>query len=301
MDVRVLRYFLAVVREESISHAAEVLHITQPTLSRQLAQLEDELGVRLFDRGSRRIALTNEGLLLRRRAEEIVSLVDKTSRELAEQERQLDGCVTIGCGETSAVQLLAKLCQTFHERHPLVTFDLLTSSADFTLEQMDRGLIDVGLLLEPVDMEKYDFVRLPQREQWVVQLRPDDPLAKKTAISPDDLLGRPLIFPRRLGVQSELASWFGDRYSSLQILLTSNLSTNSAVMVQNGLGCALSTEGALLSWASDRIALRPLDPPLYASSVMAWKRQQPFSPAVTRFIEHARQSFSRIDAAENAD
>ncbi|MDO4354980.1 MAG: LysR family transcriptional regulator [Clostridia bacterium] len=290
MDVRVLRYFLAVAREESISRAAEVLHITQPTLSRQLAQMEDELGVRLFDRGSRRIALTAEGLLLRRRAEEIVALVDKTERELTEQDQLIDGHISIGCGETAAVQLLAELCETFHRQYPLVKFELVTSTAEVTQEQIDRGLIDVGLLLEPVSKDKYEFIRLPVAERWVALMRPDDPLAQREFVTPDDLAEKPLIFPRRPGVQSELASWFGDRYDALHILFVSNLSTNSAIMVQQGLGYNLAIEGSLPFWDRSRIALRPLRPELRASSVLAWKRQQPASPAVTRFIEHIRRS-----------
>ena len=152
MEVRVLRYFLTVVREESITRAAEILHITQPTLSRQLAQLEEETGVKLFSRGARGIMLTNEGLLLRRRAEEIVDLIDKTERELLEQDELVDGTVTIGAGELASVQLLAELIKSAGARYPLMRFELFTASADLTKERMDRGLTDIGLLLEPVDI-----------------------------------------------------------------------------------------------------------------------------------------------------
>ena len=160
MEIRVLRYFLTVAREESITKAADVLHITQPTLSRQLAQMEEDMGVKLFDRATRKIILTNEGLLLRRRAEEILALVDKTEQELTEQEDTVEGTVSLGCGDLGAVQLLPKLFQSFHERYPAVTFELYTATADHVCEQMERGLIDVGLLLEPINMEKYDFIRL---------------------------------------------------------------------------------------------------------------------------------------------
>ena len=156
MEIRVLRYFLSVVREESITKAAEVLHITQPTLSRQLAQMEEEIGVRLFDRGTRKIRLTNEGLLLRRRAEEILQLVDKTEKELVEQEEQVEGKISIGCGEVASVQMLPDLIQNFHQKYPLVTFDLFTATADLVKEQMDKGLLDFGLLLEPIEMGSFD-------------------------------------------------------------------------------------------------------------------------------------------------
>ena len=288
MEIRVLRYFLTVVREQSITKASEVLHITQPTLSRQLAQLEEEIGVKLFDRGTRKITLTNEGLLLRRRAEEILQLVDKTEKELIEQEEQIEGKITIGCGEIASVQLLPKLFERFHEKYPRVKFDLYTATADHVKDQMDRGLVDIGLLLEPIDIEKYDFIRLDMKERWVALMRPDSPLAGKDCVTAKELSEFPLILPRRLRVQSELASWFGDYYEDLNVLFTSNLSTNAAVMVRHGLACSVVIEGAVPFWDQLKITYRPLFPDLTATSVLAWKRGQPFSPAATKFIEHIK-------------
>ena len=288
MEIRVLKYFLTVVREQSITRAAEVLHITQPTLSRQLAQMEDEIGVRLFERGSRKITLTNEGLLLRRRAEEILQLVDKTEKELIEQDEQIEGKIILGCGELGSVQLLPDLFESFREKYPFVTFDIYSATADHVKEQMDRGLVDIGLLLEPIDIEKYDFIRLDMKERWVVVMRPDRPLAKKKNITAKDLSKLPLIMPRRLKVQSELASWFGDHYEGLNVLFTSNLSTNAAVMVSRGLGYAIVIEGMMSFWDQSKITYRPLYPALTATSVLAWKRGQPFSPAATKFIEHIK-------------
>ena len=288
MEIRVLRYFLTVVREESITKAAEVLHITQPTLSRQLAQMEEEIGVRLFDRGTRKIRLTNEGLLLRRRAEEILQLVDKTEKELVEQEEQVEGKISIGCGEVASVQMLPDLIRNFHQKYPLVTFDLFTANADVVKEQMDKGLIDLGLLLEPIEMGKYEFIRLDMKERWVVLMPPDDPLAGKKYVKAGELAGLPLILPRRMQVQSELASWFGDYYKNLNILFTSNLSTNGAVMVSRGLAYSLVIEGAVPFWDSSKIVCRPLYPELMTTCVLAWKREQPFSLAATKFIEYAK-------------
>ncbi len=288
MEIRVLRYFLTVVREESITKAAEVLHITQPTLSRQLAQMEEEIGVRLFDRGTRKIRLTNEGLLLRRRAEEILQLVDKTEKELVEQEEQVEGKIAIGCGEVASVQMLPDLIRNFHQKYPLVTFDLFTATADLVKEQMDKGLLDLGLLLEPIEMGKYEFIRLEMKERWVVLMLPDDPLTGKKYVKADELAELPLILPRRMQVQSELASWFGDYYKNLNILFTSNLSTNGAVMVSRGLAYSLVIEGAVPFWDSSKIACRPLYPELMATCVLAWKREQPFSLAATKFIEYAK-------------
>ena len=287
MEIRVLRYFLAVVREESITKAAEALHITQPTLSRQLSQMEDEVGVRLFDRGTCKITLTNEGILLRRRAEEILQLVDTTERELVEQDEQVEGKISIGCGEIAAVRMLPELIRTFREKYTRVSFDIFTATADLVKEQMDKGLLDIGLLLEPVDMEKYDFIRLDMKENWVVLMRPDDPLAEKKYVTAEDLFPLPLILPRRLNVQSELASWFGDHYGNINVAFTSNLCTNSAVMVGAGLAYSLVIEGAVL-WDQSKITYRPLFPALTATSVLAWKRGQPFSPAATKFINQIK-------------
>lgn len=288
MEIRVLRYFLAVVREESITHAAEMLHITQPTLSLQLSQLEEDIGVKLFDRGSRKITLTNEGLLLRRRAEEILQLVDKTEEELQEKEEQVEGKITLGCGEIASVQLLPRLFAAFSEKYPRVTYDLYTATADHVKEQMDQGLVDIGLLLEPIDIEKYDFIRLPVKERWVVLMRPDSPLAKKESVTAEDLAGLPLSLPRRMRVQCELASWFGDFYENLSVRFHSNLSTKSAMMVHSGLGYAIVIEGAVPFWDQTKVTYRPLSPELAATSVLAWKRGQPFSPAVTKFISHTK-------------
>lgn len=288
MEIRVLRYFLTVAREESITRAAEVLHITQPTLSRQLSQLEEETGVRLFERGPRRIRLTSEGMLLRRRAEEILQLVDKTETELSEQQAQVEGTISIGSGESVSVQLLPGLFSSFREKYPRVCFDIFTATADLVKEQMDRGLLDIGLLLEPVDKEKYDFIRLNIREKWIVLMRPDDPLAAKEAVSAQDLLGLPLILPRRMAVRSELASWFGDYYELLNVIITSNLNTNGAIMVASGLAYSIVIEGAVSLWDQSKVTYRPLTPELTTTSVLAWKRGQPFSPAALKFIEHMK-------------
>lgn len=284
MELRVLRYFLAVVREENITRAADVLHITQPTLSRQLSMLEEELGVKLMERGARRIVLTNEGLLLRRRAEELVALADKTEQEFAGQSDTVEGRISIGSGEIAAVSALARCCEAFHAQYPLVSFDLLTANADVVKEQMDKGLLDIGLLLEPIDMDKYDYIRMAEREEWGVLMHSDDPLAAKISLTAAELSALPLILPRRLSVQSELANWFGNDYQRLNVLFTSNLSTNAAMMVQQGLGYAMVIRGSLPFCDERKIVFRPLSPALEAGSVLAWRRSQPFAPATTKFI-----------------
>lgn len=292
MEIRVLRYFLTVVHEGGINRAAEILHITQPTLSRQISQLEESVGVKLFHRGARKITLTNEGMLLKRRAEEILSLVDKTERELMEQEERIDGKIVIGCGELAAIQLLPKVFHAFSKKYPLVTYDLFTANADLVKEQMEKGMIDIGILLEPIDMEKFDFIRFNKKERWVVLMRPDDPLAEKENILARDLVNKSVILPRRMNVQNELASWFGDFFQNLHVLFTSNLSTNGALMVREGLAYSLVIEGAVPFWDKNEIIYRPIYPELSANSVVMWKKQQPFSPAVTKFIEHLKSEYA---------
>ena len=296
MEIRVLKYFLAVVREESITRAAEILHITQPTLSRQMAQLEEEVGVRLLVRGTRRVTLTNEGFLLRRRAEEILELMDKTERELMEQEENLEGRIVVGCGEMAAVQVLADIFAKFQQRYPRVRCDLYTATADQVQERIEHGLVDVGLLLEPVDMEKYDFIRLPVKERWVVLLRADDPLAAKKGISAADMLSRPIIMTQRPKVQRELAAWFGpDVFEKLDIRFTSNMPTNAAMMVWRGLGYAFTLEGSLPFWDAGKVCRRPLSPELSATTVFAWKRQQPLNPVAEKFISYIKCFLSMPD------
>lgn len=294
MEIRVLRYFLTVVREGSITKAADVLHITQPTLSRQLAQMEADMDVKLFDRGTRKIVLTNEGLLLKRRAEEILSLVDKTEEELTEQSENIEGTVSIGCGDLKAVQMLTELMGSFRSLFPAVSFELYTGNADHISEQMERGLIDLGILLEPVNMEKFDFIRLKQKEQWVVAMHPDSPLAKQEYVTAADLVHVPLILPRRLNVRSELASWFGDEFDKLNVPYTSNLPANSSLMVYNKLAYAIIVAGSLSLWDNEKIVCRPLYPALTASSVIAWKRKQPFGLAVSKFIEYIKKEISSL-------
>lgn len=293
MEIRVLRYFLAVVQEESITKAAELLHITQPTLSRQIAQMETEMGVKLFDRGTRKIVLTNEGILLRRRAEEILELVDKTERELSQQDEMVEGTVSIGCGDLVAVQMLPELIGSFHERYPAVTFDLYTATAEHIKDRMDRGLTDVGILLEPINMEKYDYIRLNQKEQWVVVMHPDAPLAKLDRITPNDLKGVPLILPRRLSVRSELARWFGKDFEKLNVLFTSNLPSNSSIMAHHKLAYSLVIKGSISFWNQEKVTYRPLYPDLSATSVIAWKYRQPFALAAEKFIEHCKSKLTK--------
>lgn len=285
MELRLLRYFLTVAKEQSFTKAAEQLHITQPTLSRQMAAFEEELGVTLFIRSGKKISLTEEGILLKRRALEILNLEEKTLEELKGKEDVVEGNITIGCGEFAAVETLAKICKTYKEKYPLVQIVLHTATADAVYEMMNKGLVDIALFMEPVDTEGLDYIRITDCDHWCVGMRPDDPLAEKEFIRKEDLIGKPLILPERVSVQSELANWFGKDYSKLQIAFTSNLGTNAGVMAANGLGYPVSIEGAAKYWREDILVQRRISPEITTSTVIAWRRNIPYSLAVRKMIE----------------
>lgn len=223
MELRVLRYFLMVAKEQSFTKAAEQLNITQPTLSRQLAALEEELGTKLFNRGGHSLTLTDEGVLLKRQALEMIDLEEKILDDFKGSSESIEGKITIGCGEFSGVEVLARMCRKYKEKYPRVQFALHTGTADQILEMMKKGLIDIGLFLEPISTEGLDYVRLQCYDHWVVGMRPEDPLAKKEVITKEDLMELPLILPERANVQRKLANWFGKDFSRLNIAFTSNL------------------------------------------------------------------------------
>ena len=285
MELRLLRYFLTVAKEQSFTKAAEQLHITQPTLSRQMSAFEEELGVTLFNRSGKKISLTDEGILLKRRALEILNLEERTIEELKGKEEVVEGTITIGCGEFAAVETLAKICKTYKEKYPLVQIVLHTATADAVYEMMNKGLVDIALFLEPVDTEGLDYIRITDCDHWCVGMRPDDPLAEKEFIKKEDLIGKPLILPERLNVQSELANWFGNDYSKLQIAFTSNLGTNAGVMAVNGLGYPISIEGAVKYWREDVLVQRRISPEITTNTVIAWRRNIPYSLSVSKMIE----------------
>lgn len=288
MDLRVLRYFLMVAKEQSFTKAAKQLNITQPTLSRQLAALEEDLGAKLFDRGGQSVTLTNEGLLLKRRALEMVDLEEKILSEFQGDSESVEGKIVIGCGEFLAVETLAKICKQFREKYPLVQFVLHTGTADSILERMGKGLVDIGLFLEPVNTEGLDYIRIQGSDHWVITMKTTDPLAKKERITKEDLLSLPLILPERSNVQSELANWFGKDFSKLHIAFTSNLGTNAGIMAMHGLGYPVSIEGAARYWRKDLVVQKRLYPEMKTSTVIAWRRNIPYSAAVSRFIEEIK-------------
>lgn len=285
MELRVLRYFLMVAKEQSFTNAAKQLHITQPTLSRQLAMLEEELGTTLLERNGHGVILTEDGLLLKRRALEIVDLEDKIIDDFKGNDEIIEGSITIGCGEFTAVETLAKVCKEYKKKYPRVTISIHTATADVVHEMMEKGLVDIAMYLEPANIEGMDYIRLENTDHWVVGMRPDDELAQKEFIKKEDLLDKTLIFPERINIQSEIINWFGADYKKINVSYTSNLGTNSGIFVNNGLGYVLSVEGACKYWREDLIVQKRLSPEIKSNTVIAWRRNIPYSAAVKKMIE----------------
>ena len=283
MEFRVLRYFLTIAREENITRAADLLHITQPTLSRQIMQLEEELGVKLFNRGGG-FFLTEKGILLRRRAEEILDLVIKTENEIKTEDHAISGTIYLGGGETNAMRLWAPIIKNFSDENPDVIFDFFSGNADDLKERVDKGLIDIILLIEPVDMEKYDFIRLPSADRFGIIMRKDSPLAEKNSIEASDLVGKPLIISRRNLVQNKMTEWFGSFYENINVAATYNLIYNASIMVESGLGYAFALEKLLFENDNSNLCFRPLNPPVEVGHFLAWKKYQVFSPATDKFL-----------------
>ena len=286
MELRMLKVFLTIAKEENITRAAELLHITQPTLSRQMMQLEEELGTKLFRRDNHSIRLTEDGMLLKRRAQELVALADKTEQEFRHGEEQLSGSIAIGSGETNSVQVLAELIWQFQEKYPLVQYDLYTATADDIKDRLDKGLLDIGLLTEPVDIMKYNFVRLKQKERWGVLVRRDSELAKKESVRPEDLLDVPVFLAQRALVKNEIEGWFGDYYERIRIAGTYNLLNNAAVMVRNHIGVAFCFE---LHSRYDDLTYIPLTPQMETGAVIVWKKAQIVSRTIYQFLNFVKE------------
>lgn len=292
MELRVLNYFLMVSQEENITKAAQLLHVTQPTLSRQLMQLEDELGVKLFERSNHSIVLTSDGLLLKRRAQEIVSLAEKTKRELT-TEKELSGEIEIGSGEFKSFSLLADVIAAFSEKHPGVRFHLNSGNADTIKERLENGGLDIGLLADPVDISRYEITRLPQKETWGIIAHNDFAIAKRPFVTPKDLIGLPLILPHRRMVREEIQNWFGDLYGDVNVFATYDLLYNAAIMAQKKMGIILTIE---LESRFDEVKFVPFAPKMEFGSVLVWKKNQIQSTAMEAFIDFSKKYAKSISA-----
>lgn len=286
MNFRILNYFLTVAHEKNITKAAEILHITQPTLSRQLMQLETALGVKLFDRDKHKFALTPSGQFLVERAREILNMVEKTTLDIQEQEHNLAGSIAMGAGEYQATEVLAKLIGGFQKQYAAVSFELFTSSADLLQDKLDKGLLDVAIMQAPVDTTNYDYLRLPIRETWCVLMRSDAPLASKNAITASDLSGLPIILPARLQARSEIFNWLSGDITKMSFIGNSNLLANTAVFVEQCGYYGISVQMPLLD--EKRFTYRPLTPALHSDILLVWRRDRQQSLALQKFLQFAK-------------
>lgn len=291
MELRVLKYFLAVAREENFTKAAIQLHVTQPTLSRQISQLENELGVKLFVRSNHHIILTDEGRILKQRAQEILSLADKTRRDLLSNDDKLKGVISIGSGEFLSTRYLTDCIANFRKKHPLVRYEFYSGNAGNIHDYIERGLLDIGLMSEPIDIKKYEFIRMPVKEEWGVWVGKDSILVNKDFISPQDLVGIPLILPLGDFAQSNIGKWFGEYTSQVNIIAKGNLLYNEAMMAQSNIGAII---GIKLHCNYEGLRFIPLKPTFEINTVLAWKKEQLFSDTTLKFIEFAKQYLKGI-------
>ncbi|MFK4415535.1 MULTISPECIES: LysR family transcriptional regulator [Bacillus] len=292
MEIRVLRYFIAVANEESISAAAKQLHLSQPTLSRQLKDLEMELETDLFIRGNRKISLTEEGKYLFKKAKEIVDLADKTEANLKDSKEMISGEVYIGAGETEAMHLIAKTLKVLIKDYPNIRFHLYSGNADDIKSKLDSGLLDFGVVIEPTDKQKYEYAQLPAKDTWGVLMCKDSPLSDKQVISPVDLIDKPLFISRQSTVSNELTGWFGESIDNLNIVATYNLLYNAALMVEEGIGYALCIDKIINTSGNSKLCFKPLQPKLEANLNIIWKKNQVFSNAAHAFTNQLRNSMN---------
>lgn len=289
MEIRELRYFLAVAKEQSISKAAEYLFIAQPSLSKQMQNLEKEIGAQLFIRGSRKITLTETGEFLKKRAEEILDLYNKTSAELHAPISEVSGDIYIGGGESYAVDTVAKAAKVLQSKHPNIKFHFFSGDTEEIMTRLDKGLIDFGILVEPADLTRYEYLRLPQKDTWGVLMRKDSPLAEKEFITPEDLHNVPLIRSKQTMAKNELFEWFKKDTDKLNIVATYNLLYNASLLVKEKLGYAIGLEKIINTTGDSELCFRPLKPKLETTLAVAWKKYQVFSKASEEFLSQLKK------------
>lgn len=293
MELRELKYFLAIAREQSISKAAEFLFMTQPSLSRQMQNLEKEIGKKLFVRGNKKITLTETGLLLRKRAEEMLALYEKTQSEILAPPESISGDIYIGGGESHAIQTVAKAAKNLLAENPDIIFHFFSGDTSDVTEKLDKGLIDFGILVEPADLSKYDYLRLPLKDAWGVLMRKDSPLAEKEFITPEDLHNAPVIRSKQTMKKNELFDWFRKDAESMNVVATYNLIYNASVLVKEGLGYAVGLDRLINTTGDSELCFRPLKPKIETSLAVVWKKYQVFSKAAEKFLDILKEDVIR--------
>ncbi len=291
MEIRVLRYFLEVAREGSVTHAAQRLHISQPTLSKQLKDLETELGKKLFVRSSFSVRLTDEGMLLRRRAEDILDMVDKTADEFKALGQMTGGDIHIGCAESDSIKHLARRMKAVQGQYPGIRVHLYSGDTDDLSERLDRGLLDFAVIAQAVDLSKYNYLELPGADTWGVVMRKDAPLAQKETVCLDDLLDLPLIVSRQ-GIREDIPRLFGEMTDQLHIVATINLTYNGSILAREGLGYVLTFDKLVDTSERSELCFRPLIPRLETKLYIIWKKYQVFTPAAEVLLNELKEHYS---------
>lgn len=287
MEIRVLRYFLEVAREGNITRSAAYLHISQPTLSRQLKELEEELGKKLFVRSNYSVKLTEEGMLLRKRAEDILDMVDKTTEEFKALDEINGGDIRIGCAESDGIKYVARAAKKLHRRYPNIRYHIYSSGTEAVNERLDRGLLDFAVIVQEVDLSRYNYLRLPVQDAWGVLMRKDDPLAQRETIQAGDLRNLPLICSRQ-ALEEEMVKWFGDELEKLNIVATYDLMYNASILTREGLGYTIGFQNLIDTGADSELCVRPLEPPLASPMYLIWKKYQVFTPVASLLLEELK-------------
>lgn len=295
MEIRLLKYFLKVAQEESISKAADSLHITQPTLSRQLMELEKELKTTLFERGKRnkKIILTDDGKLLKARATEIIELTNKTEAEFLFNDKNIAGDLYFGGGETDAMRIVARAIKNLSVKFPNIKYHFYSGNGEDVKEKLNKGLLDFGLFIEPVDKKEYEFIQLEQKDNWGLLIRKDSHLAKKEFIEPNDLINIPILSSRQFLVKNLISGWLGYNFENLNIVGTYNLLYNASIMVEEGFGNALCIDKLINLTEESKLCFKPLKPNLSAGILIAWKQNQPLSKCAKLFLQQLQEIINR--------
>lgn len=296
MEIRVLNYFITVAREQNISNAAEVLHLTQPTLSRQLKDLENEIGKQLFIRGKRKITLTEDGIRFRKRAEEIMDLVKKTESEFENSTYDdIAGEIFIGGGESDSIKFVTHTMKQLHDEYPNIRYNLFSGNGNDVTEKLDNGLLDFALLFEPIDLTKYNYIKLPIYDTWGVLMRKDSELAKLDSIEPKDIIDKPLICSRQSLMKNSVSSWIGTDYEKLNIVATYNLIFNASLMAEAGIGYVISFDKLINTTGDSNLCFRPIKNSERSYLILAWKKYQVFSKPAKKFLELITKTIEDFD------
>lgn len=288
MELRVLRYFLETAREGSMTRAAERLHVTQPTLSKQIKELEEELGKKLFIRKSTSVVLTDEGMILRKRAEDLISIADKIENEFQSMNDITGGRVSVGCAESCLIRYLAQAIGRLNANYPGIQYSITSGGTEQVAERLNNGVLDLAIIVEPPDLSRYNYLEIPEQDVWGVYMRKDCPLTEKEYVTVDDLIGYPL-FCSEQSQQKDLPRWCGERVSELYFLASFNLSTNSFHFTREGLGLTLSFKDMIDTKSEEDLVFRPLYPTLQNKMYVIWKKYQVFTPAANLLLEELKK------------